>query len=155
MNKILTFVFLFFCTSMTSVSAETCSSLKDLEALLGEWQEVSKVGTTKEAWRKVSEMSYEGSGTTFNLSMIKQTSEALRLVEMSGEIFYIAKVAQNELPTAFKLTECGQHHFTFENSSHDFPKKIIYSFENFNKMKVDVNGAAGNGFQLNFKRKNP
>lgn len=155
MNKIVASVALFFCVSITSVNAEICSSLKELEVFLGEWQELSNTGTTKETWRKVSEMSYEGSGTTFNLSMIEQNSETLRLVEMSGEIFYIAKVTQNELPTAFKLTECGQHHFTFENSSHDFPKKIIYSFENFNRMKVDVNGATGNGFQLNFKRKNP
>ena len=151
MSRIITFIFV-FCASVTSGSAETCSSLQELDIILGDWQEISDAGATKETWRKVSEKSYEGSGATFNQSMIEQNRESLRLVEMSGEVFYIAKVTQNELPTSFKLTNCGQNHFVFENPTHDFPNKIVYRFEKSNKMKVNVSGVAGDSFQLNFTR---
>lgn len=92
----------------------------------------------------------EGIGATLDLAGAVQNRETLRLVEMSGEVFYIAKVPQNELPTAFKLTKCGQNFFVFENPLHDFPKKITYSFEGSSKMNVRVSGSLDSDFELNF-----
>jgi len=138
---------------MLSAKAETCSSLEELEVLLGEWQEKSEFSLTREEWRKVSMLSYEGVGATFDLNGVEQNRETLRLVEMSGEIFYIAKVAQNETPIAFKLTQCGEGFFVFENSSHDFPNKITYFFKDANKVKVAVSGGLESGFEINLVRK--
>ena len=47
----------------------------------------------------------EGAGATRESgSSTVETTETLRLVEMSGEVFYLAKTRQNPLPVAFKLS---------------------------------------------------
>jgi hypothetical protein len=59
---------------------------------------------------------------------------------MSGEVFYIPKVAENPLPVPFRLTSVSQQTATFENPSHDFPTRIIYRHGSDDSMTVSVEG---------------
>ena len=70
---------------------------------------------------------------------------------MSGDIFYIAKVHHNELPIAFKLTQCSDSVAVFENPEHDFPKKIEYKLTDQDRITVTV-GSSGEGFKIDFQR---
>ncbi|MEW6991134.1 DUF6265 family protein [Colwelliaceae bacterium 6441] len=81
------------------------------------------------------------------------SSETLRLVEMSGEIFYIAKVKSNDSPIAFKLTNCTKNTAIFENSQHDFPKKINYKYKKNKGISVFVSGENGKGFLIEYTGK--
>ena len=80
--------------------------------------------------------------------------EALRLVNMGDEIFYLAKVAHNALPVAFKLVDCGDDWAVFENPDHDFPRRLEYRIAG-NGMDVHVSDglADGKGFTLRFTRR--
>lgn len=52
--------------------------------------------------------------------------EALLLVRMGADIFYIARPRQNEYPIGFRLVAQTDTEFVFENPTHDFPQRITY-----------------------------
>ena len=81
------------------------------------------------------------------------SSESLRIVEMSGEVFYLAKVGENDLPVAFKLTDCSETHAVFENAGHDFPRRLEYRLTGEERMIVRVSDGAENGFEMKFTRR--
>lgn len=134
------------------VFAQSCKSLDDLQVFLGNWRAESPNNVTTESWAKVSDHSFEGKGLVEDRSGSPDSSESLRIVEMSGEIFYIAKVKANEFPTSFKLTRCNQSKFDFENPTHDFPKKISYKFIKDKKLIVTVGGNDDEAFEINFQK---
>ncbi len=134
----------------TGVQATECHSLTALNWLMGEWQTQQQKNHTIERWIKSSDKTFEGEGKTAN------SMEYLRLLEMSGEIFYIAKVAHNPLPVAFKLTHCAksgkERHFIFENKQHDFPNIIEYLKVNENSMTIKISGKSENSFTIQLYR---
>ncbi|MBQ4812428.1 hypothetical protein J8M20_13810 [Pseudoalteromonas luteoviolacea] len=133
------------------LQAKPCDSVESLAWLVGNWSSKSSKVKINESWKQVSKKSFEGSGSTYSLKKNKiVSSESLRLVEMSGEIFYLAKVASNELPIAFKLTSCTDKTAIFENSKHDFPKKLSYQLTEDGNITVFVSGEKGKGFSIDF-----
>ncbi len=102
-------------------------NLKDFEWLLGTWKRESAKSVTLESWRKLSERTFEGEGVRRSKATGDSVLvESLLLAEMRGEIFYLAKVAENRLPVAFRLTSLGGGRAVFENPEHDFPQRITY-----------------------------
>ncbi len=154
MSRIKIFLILFvgFAVTHSIAGAQTCDSIEGLKLLEGNWQDKDQNQTITETWRRVTETTFEGVGKTLDPEGNILSSESLRIVAMSGEIFYIAKVAQNEYPTSFKLTGCDQNNFEFENPEHDFPKKITYEFKSPDTLFVTVNDSNGNGFEINFSK---
>ncbi len=118
----------------------------------GEWHSEKNSSVIIEYWEKISKGTFEGYGKIINKKYgSEELVESLRLVEMLGEIFYIAKVGHNNLPVPFKLTESNDSTLVFENKDHDFPKRIVYSFPSEDKMDIQV-GTDENGFTLHFKK---
>lgn len=130
----------------TNVNANTCSSLTQLNWLIGEWQTEKSASFVNEIWQKVSDDTFEGQGKT------NSSSESLRLVKMADEVFYLAKVSHNPLPVAFKLSHCKNKQFVFENMQHDFPNKIEYRQINSNVLQVIVSGKAEKSFTIQLYR---
>ena len=77
-----------FAPALTIDPAPGCESLDTLFWLIGEW--ASADGSSGETWSKASASTFEGAGQV-------GTEESLRLVEMSGEVFYLAKVGHNAI----------------------------------------------------------
>lgn len=123
--------------------AETCTSLQQADWVLGAW--VSDEGPT-ESWHRAGPRTFEGAGTSGS------GSETLRLVEMSGQVFYIAKVAHNELPVAFKLVDCGDALLVFENPTHDFPRQLEYRLTTGGAMTVTVSDGSDRSFEIHFRK---
>jgi len=133
------------------VRGADCTSLDTLAWMTGQWESRSAGSRISEAWTRVSELSFEGLGEVRTVpDNTLKSREALRLVSLSGRLFYIAKVAHNALPMAFALTECGEHHGVFENPEHDFPTRIAYQLTDTGQMVVDVQGPDGKGFSIRF-----
>lgn len=153
MLKVITLMLLFvFFQPM--VQANACGSIDSLTWLVGDWKSESNKLKINESWKIISAKTFEGSGYTFSIEKNKiVSSETLRLVEMSGEVFYVAKVASNDLPIAFKLTSCTTQAAIFENSQHDFPKKISYQLNQGDNITVVVTGEKGKSFSIEFIRK--
>ena len=130
-----------------------CDSLEHAQWLLGEW--VSRDGdkTFTERWKKLSATTFEGEGvTTKGSDPTPVDGETLRLVQMGNGVFYVSKVAHNRLPIAFELTHCEPQRLVFENTAHDFPKRLEYFATGADTLKVSVTDGGQKGFTLKFER---
>ena len=104
------------------------AGLTQLDWILGTWARPLENGVVGEHWTRTSEKTWEGFG--FQVSGEDTThTEELRLLYMAGDIYFVSKVAHNPLPVAFKLVSLESNRAEFENESHDFPQRIIYSLE--------------------------
>lgn len=138
----------------TSVAQDaTCDNLAAVAWLEGLWEAEDAVRRTVEEWTVTTEQTMEGEGRVYRKdSGAHAGSESLRLVEMGGEVFYLAKTRGNELPIAFRLVTCEPGMATFENPDHDFPQRLVYRRSD-ESLHVDVSDLDGNGFRLEFVRK--
>ncbi len=131
--------------------AQPCDSLGAVHWLLGDWVAQDAKRITRESWRQISPDTFEGAGSvTSRATMDVQSSESMRLVAMSGEVFYIAKAAHNTLPIGFKLVRCTHDTALFENPDHDFPKQLTYRRGDRDSLIVHVSDGASRGFTLRF-----
>lgn len=136
-------------------SGSACTSLEQLAWLSGAWESSGGRTIFRESWTRVSDQTWEGFGQVLNADERRvRSEESLRLVWMAGGLFYVAKVAHNELPIAFAATECADGYVVFENPDHDFPKRIAYRRTDADHVTVDVDDGAGEGFTLEFARVN-
>ena len=71
---------------------------------------------------------------------------------MENEIFYFAKIAENEYPVPFKLIQLSDNQAVFENDNHDFPQRIIYSLKSPQLLMAEVVGEEDGKFKrIEFK----
>jgi uncharacterized protein (TIGR02246 family) len=139
-----------------SAGAADCRSLASLDWLQGEWLADGKKSTWRESWTAIAPTTWEGRGVeTSKADPARSSAEELRLVEMGDGVFYVAKVAHNELPVAFRLVECGPTRLVFANPGHDFPKQLEYERQADGRLRVNIGDGAGEGFTLDFVRVAP
>lgn len=133
--------------------AEPCTSLEPARWLIGSWLAPGDSGTIRETWREAGAATFEGEGTTRSRTDDRLLdSEALRLVAMADEVFYVAKVAQNPYPVPFRLVTCDADRLVFENPTHDFPRRIEYRRTGKDAFEAQVSDGANREFTLNFSR---
>ncbi len=147
-------VLLLLAASLNGIGARAaCDSLDGLRWLIGDWKADGSKTSFHESWAEVSPGTFEGTGIESSKADGKvKGGEALRLVEMSGGVFYVSKVTHNELPVAFRLSECEGERFVFTNPAHDFPRRIEYLREEAGRLSVRVSDGADKGFTLDFTR---
>jgi ketosteroid isomerase-like protein len=139
--------------SALPAAAGECRTLGSLEWLLGEWVADGARSTFRESWAARGPKTWEGTGVEVSKADPAQASgETLRLVEMADGVFYLSKVTHNELPVAFRLSECAGGRFVFVNPAHDFPRQLDYVRDGENGLRVRVSDGADKGFTLDFAR---
>lgn len=144
MNNLKSIFFILSLVLLTNmVSAQ--EDLSELKFLIGTWKVENK--ESYENWEKIGHSQYNGSVFKLNDS-IKKIKETLALKLKNGNIVYEATVPdQNEGKTiAFELNHVADDTFSFENPTHDFPKKIQYIIIDKNKIRIKVLGDNDNGF---------
>jgi hypothetical protein len=133
--------------------AASCSHLASVAWLLGTWHAESRDATITETWVTASDATYEGRGVTRSrVDGSVRDPEDLRLVAMGDGVFYLAKVAHNERPVAFRLTSCSGGKYVFENPAHDFPRRIEYRRVDDARFEAHVSDGGDRGFRLVFSR---
>lgn len=135
--------------------AATCQTVAAARWMLGDWVTGDEDSVFHESWIELGPQTFEGSSSERSLADGKILgSESLRLVEMAGGVYYIAKVAHNQLPVAFALTECDGERLVFENPAHDSPRRLEYRHATDGRMAVTVSDDKFQGFTLSFERDN-
>jgi len=147
LNKILVSILIF----ASCVDIHACT-LKDFEWLWGNWKSVSKNTTSYENWHKVSHLTAEGMGSVINADGTTRSEESMRLVEMNGDIFLIAKVYHNDFPVPFKMVACESKSVEFRNMKHDFPNILHYQLKIDERLMVDVTNGEGQGFSVTYEK---
>jgi len=121
-------------------------ALADLAWLEGEWTRATSSGTAIERWRSVSGAGLVGEGAfQRGDGGAEIQTEALLLVEMGGEIFYVAKPRENPYPVAFRLASLENGTAVFENPTHDFPQRIIYRRSGPDALTAAIEGPGDGG----------
>jgi hypothetical protein len=137
--------------SASVIKGLDCNELSDLKWLLGDWQVTNENTIVKESWKQVSNKTFEGSGQSIDRKTGKiKFSESMRIVAMSDNIFYLAKVKENKFPVSFQLTMCDNKLALFENPEHDFPKKLGFYMDK-DDLVVDVLGKDDKGYTIHYK----
>lgn len=136
-----------------AASAADCNSLDALRWLAGDWVAHGEDSSFHESWAESAPRTLEGTGIErASADGSVRGTEELRLVQMGDGVFYIAKVAHNALPVAFRLTSCSDGRYVFENPAHDFPRRVEYRHTGEAGLTVQVSDGADRGFTLEFGR---
>lgn len=134
--------------------ASECNDLNAVNLLLGQWLSKSDKVVISEHWQAVDNHYLKGSSTTKSLAKADKPPfvEAMTIVKMSGEIFYLAKPPQNPMPTPFKLVACNNARLRFENQAHDFPKVIEYIRHGEKGLTAEVTDGKNKGFKIEYEK---
>jgi hypothetical protein len=146
----------------SAAQEQPCESLDAVEWMLGDWTRSARTSEIRETWRRVSDDTFEGESITTSTDTGEVLAyESLRLVAMSDGVFYIAKVAEHDLPVPFRLTQCTDTVAVFEDPEHDAPDRLIYDRsvaaeeDASADLLVTLEGDAMKTFTLRFTRTGP
>ncbi len=140
-----TLVSLFTIILLFSFSRE--NNLDQVRFLEGIWKTENK--ETYEVWKKNDDGTMEGYSYKIK-SGEKVVSEYLSIKMIDGNLTYQARVQnQNNGQTIpFVLNKAIKDQLSFENLSHDFPKKIQYKLLDSQTVLVSVLGDGDKGFKF-------
>jgi hypothetical protein len=129
--------------AMTMASCfQTEPALEPFVRLSGQWIAENEDAKILEQWYSGSEnrilegASFQINGTDSILT------ETLVIAATDSGVYYIAAVKgqNNNRPVAFRLMPSENTQLVFENQTHDFPKKLIYTFTGEDSLSVNVSG---------------
>lgn len=133
--------------------AADCDSVVALDWMLGDWVSDTPKRSYHESWWRVSDHTFEGRSVVRRPDREAVSQESLRLLTMSGDVFYLAKVTENDLPIAFVLSACNEKSAMFMNPEHDFPQLIRYTRMSEQTLLVEVGTREKIAFQIEFELK--
>jgi hypothetical protein len=134
-------------TAAARPAAPMAAAINDVQWIAGMWSTAgaatpAPATTTEERWTPPA------GGTMLGMARdVRATAmpsfEFLCIVERAGGLVYTAMPNARTPPTDFALTSMTATSATFENPSHDFPKKIRYSLTPEGLLQTEVSGAPG------------
>ena len=128
--------------SCQNKSEKKFDKLEKMNWLLGNWENEMPEGVLPETWTKENDSTF--SGTTYFIINKKDTvhSEAIILKQLNDELIYrpTVKGQNNDEPVDFKLSSESENSFSFENTKHDYPQKIVYKKVNETNMVATISG---------------
>ena len=132
------------------------SEFSKLQFLQGIWKMETSKGPIFEQWARVDGNTLHGKSyrlTESDTLLLEQ----LQLKRKSEGIFYIPVVRnQNDgQPVAFRLISSADNRFVFENKTHDFPQRIIYTLVQYDSIVARIEGISKGkeaGSEFYFKR---
>ena len=122
-------VSLFLCAAITT-AGQTSASISDLAGLAGCWErsDEAKQMSVSEQWMKPAGGAMLGMGRTLRSDKLADW-EFMRIEQrVDGALFFVARPRANNEDTEFKMISSKPGEFVFENSTHDFPQRVIYRF---------------------------
>lgn len=122
-------------------SEKKFDKLEKMNWLVGNWEQKLPDGTLTETWTKENDSTFSGDSYFINT---KDTVhfESIKLTQRAEELTYSATVVgqNDDKPVDFKLILDADNTFTFENSTHDYPQKIIYKKVTSDRLIATISG---------------
>lgn len=110
-----------------TTSALQAQPLQSLEWLSGRWLETTERGQTEELWTQPRGEMMAAANTAVRGG--RASFEFLRIVARDGRLVLLASPGGRMPPTEFVLQDQAGQRVVFENPTHDFPTRIVYSRE--------------------------
>lgn len=139
------------CWTTISFDAHTQDIDNDFEKLhllVGTWRMRSANGSLYESWKKMNDSAF--AGCTYKVSGVDTVVlEQVNLIKKGASIQYIplAKGQNNNQPVVFTLSRTEKGIYTFENTAHDFPQRIVYTLPQGNSMHAGIEGEINGKFR--------
>lgn len=134
-----------FVFQATSAPPAEPPALAGVEFLTGTWVAETAATRVEESWLCPAADTMIGMGRTTNGTTGRTISfEYLRIEKRDEVLVYVAQ-PKGGRPTEFRLVRSGVGTATFENLTHDFPKRIVYSKEGPGTLVARVEGDASAG----------
>lgn len=125
--------------ALTCTSPVSAGDLASLTWLAGCWANASGEAGAGETWQPLAGGTMLGVGRTIRNGKTADY-EFLRLHEdEQGRVVYTA-TPSGQQETAFVASELSESTATFENPTHDFPQRIVYSRLSHDSMVVRIEG---------------
>lgn len=121
--------------------AQRQATLSDLSWFAGSWVTTDGATRIEEYWTRPSDNSMLGMGRTIKDGRT-MFFEYLRIESRDDGIYYVAHPAARP-GTDFKLTSFDAGQATFENPTHDFPKRIRYRRESDGSITAITDAGSG------------
>lgn len=139
---------LLICTLFLSFCATP--GVQKVDFLVGTWKVEGK--ETYESWKKENGKLVGESYKKRNDQ--KYVTETLEIKENEGKLIYTATVKNqnNGKGIPFTLQDVKEGLYSFENLSHDFPKKIQYKILDKTSLQVFVLGEGDKGFSYKIQK---
>ena len=128
--------------SIASFSQVSSPKLADLGWLAGCWEmNNEKKGThITEMWMRPAGDAMIGVGRTLKAGKLVDY-EFLRIIETASGLAYVSRPSGNKEDTSFPLKSSTANSVVFENSTHDFPQRILYT-RSGDKMTARIEGTS-------------
>lgn len=146
-----------FLLAILFTSDNLFSQKKDypIHLFLGTFTRITENDTTVEIWDAVDDTELAGR-TIYTYTGGSMLSETMRLFYLKGTLNYCATIMEQDPSNpqgevCFELKSYNDLVFTFENKQHDFPKRIIYDFNNWRKVVARVEDDS-KGYDLDYGR---
>lgn len=142
MKSSITIITILLLASCQTKSEQNFEKLEKMNWLIGQWESKTPEGLLTETWTKENDSTF--SGQTYFIKNVKDTlhSESIVLTQLKEELIYrpTVKGQNNDEPVDFKLTSGEESSFTFENTKHDYPQKIVYKKVNDTSLVATISG---------------
>ncbi|MBN8670935.1 MAG: hypothetical protein J0L80_09635 [Chitinophagales bacterium] len=104
------------------------NKLDKLKWWLGNWQMKSADGLVIESWSNTAANEWQGYSYYLTPQGDTASHETVRLVNDNDTLFYIPNVSNqnNGMSIQFRESMLSDSSIVFENTTHDFPKRIVY-----------------------------
>lgn len=115
--------------------------IKTARWMLGSWEYKSDEGLLTESWKKINDSTY--AGTSFFMKG-KDTvhNETIQLKQLGDKLTYSTTIIgqNNNKAVAFNLTSTTEKSLIFENSTRDYPQKIMYTQISQDSLVTEISG---------------
>lgn len=108
--------------------------------LAGNWVEKTERGETQEMW--TAPRGDMMAAVNSSLRGTRVGFEFLRIVKRDGKLIYLASPGGRTPPTEFPLKESSENRLVFENPTHDFPTRILYTLKG-DALTARIDGTMG------------
>ncbi len=116
-------------------------NLDDLKWMIGQWRGTDKNARVfYENWEREDKNNFSGLGFILNADDDTIYRETLKIESTDGNQYYVYNIPKIKGPVLFKMIKGDDHNAIFENTEHDFPKRISYLLESDNIVKVKLEG---------------
>jgi Domain of unknown function (DUF6265) len=138
-----------------SLSFASLTIAQEMEAaafLSGNWLEKTERGETQEMWTQPRGDVMAAVNTALRGN--RASFEFLRIIKRDGKLIYLASPGGRTPPTEFPLKEHGPGRLVFENPTHDFPTRLIYTLRG-DTLTARIEGTLGGkerAMEWTFKR---
>ena len=135
-------LFLIIALALTSCfKSKDVSKIVGNDWLIGKWENKSEDGNLMEIWKKANDSLFLGE-SYFIKEKDTLHSEKIQLKQKGENLFYISTIkGQNDdKPVTFKYNIEIVKQLVFENSTNNYPKKIIYSQISKDRMIIQISG---------------